>query len=224
MNVKLKPSEKTETSARRSRRPNAAQEQRTADIARVAGQLFLKHGFGGVSLEMIVAEAGGSYREIYSQFGSKEALFENVMRDMCTEILAPLRQLMAGSELPGLPLREALTRVGNSVLETLLAPRGLAFHRLMLSEAPRFPELAKVFFRSGPDSANASVAAFLSARAQQEQLLLEDFEIAAAIFLDGLVNNLQLKALTGGRVLKADIENRVRLGVRIFLAGATRRS
>lgn len=223
MSVKLKISDRIAISARKSRRPNSVPEQRIADITRVAGQLFLRHGFGGVSLEMIVAEAGGSYREIYNEFGGKEALFKKVMRDMCTEILAPLRHLLTGSELQNLPLREALTLLGNSVLENLLAPQGLAFHRLMLSEAPRFPELAKVFYRLGPDSANASLAAFLSTRAQQDQLLLEDFEVAAAIFLDGLVNNLQLKALTGGRVLKSDIENRIRQVVRIFLDGAVRR-
>ena len=109
------------------------------------------------------------------------------------------------------------------MLETLLAPQGLAFHRLILSEAPRFPELAKAFYSSGPDSANASLAAFLSARAQQDHLQVEDFEVAAAIFLDGTVNNLQLKALTGGRVLRSDIDNRVRQVVGIFLDGAMRR-
>lgn len=223
MNVKLKPTDGTGLGEKKPRRPNIAAEQRASEITRVAGEFFLRHGFGGVSLEMIVAEAGGSYREIYRDFGGKEALFENVMRQMCASILAPLRQALGRSELQHLPLREALTLLGNSVLKTLLAPQGLAFHRLILSEAPRFPELAKTFYRSGPDSANASLAAFLAARAQQEQLVLEDFEVAAAIFLDGLVNNLQLKALTGGRVSKSDMENRVRHVVRIFLDGARRR-
>lgn len=208
---------------RKPRQPPARSEQRAAEVTRTAGRLFLRHGFNGVSLEMIVSETGGSYREIYNEFGGKEALFKKVMKQRCAEILAPLRQALAGSELQRLPLREALTLLGGSILKVLLAPPGLAFHRLMVSEAARFPELAKEFYRAGPAHAHADVAAFLSARAQQERLSLEDFEAAAAIFVESLVSPLQLKALTSSRVPQSEVENHVRQAVRIFLNGAVRR-
>ncbi len=223
MNVKLNSPSENNSRARKPRRSPVRSEQRAADVTRAAGRLFLRHGFGGVSLEMIVAETGGSYREIYSEFGGKEALFQKVMKEMCTEILAPLRQALTGPELQSLPLREALTLLGGSMLKALLAPQGLAFHRLMVSEASRFPELAKEFYRSGPANAYASVAVFLSARARQERLSVEHLEVTAATFVDGLVSGLQLKALTGSRVSKLDIENHVRQVVRIFLDGAVHR-
>ena len=223
MNANLTSPSENGNRARKLRRSPVRSEQRTAEVTRAACRLFLRHGFGGVSLEMIVAETGGSYREIYNEFGGKEALFQKVMKQMCTEILSPVRQALTGPELEALPLREALTLLGGSMLKALLAPQGLAFHRLMVSEAPRFPELARDFYRSGPTNAYASVAAFLSVRAQQERLSLEDFDAAAATFVDGLVSRLQLKALTGSRVSQSDIENHVRQVVRIFLDGAVRR-
>ena len=223
MNVRLTSPGENRSRARKPRRPTVRSEQRAAEVTRAAFRLFLRHGFGGVSLERIVAETGGSYREIYSEFGGKEALFQKAMKQMCAELLAPLRQALTSPELPSLPLREALTLLGASMLKALLAPQGLAFHRLMVSEAHRFPELAKEFYRSGPANAYASVAAFLSARARQERLSVEDFNMAAATFVEGLVSSLQLKALTGGRVSKSDIENHVRQVVRIFLDGAVRR-
>ena len=198
-------------------------EQRAAEVARAGGQLFLRYGFGGVSLEMIVAEAGGSYRDIYREFGGKEALFQTAMQQMCTEILAPLRQALTSPALQSLPLGEALTRLGESLLKTLLAPPGLAFHRLMVSEAPRFPKLTKDFYRLGPANAYAGVAAFLSARAQEERLAVGNFEVAGAALLESLVGPLQLRALTGGRVSRADVGNHVRQVVDLFLNGAVRR-
>lgn len=223
MTVKSK-SAKNGARAGKPRRPTTRSDQRTAEVTRAAGRLFLQHGFSAVSLEMIVAETGGSYREIYNEFGGKETLFERVMKEMCVETLAPLRHALAGSELQSLPLREALTLLGGSILKVLLAPQGLAFHRLMVSEAPRFPELAKDFYRSGPANAYASVAAFLSARAQPEQLSLEDIDAAAATFVEALVSRLQLKALTDSRVSKSEVENHIRQVVGIFLDGAVRRS
>ena len=209
--------------ARKPRKPNVRSQDRTAEVTRAACRLFLRHGFGGVSLEMIVAKTGGSYREIYSEFGGKQALFQKVMKQMCMELLAPLRKALTGPELQSLPLREALTLLGGSMLKALLAPQGLAFHRLMVSEAPRFPELAKDFYRSAPANAYASVAAFLSVRARQDRLSIENFEVAAATFVEGLIGSLQLRALTGGRVSKSDIENHVRQAVCIFLDGVVRR-
>ena len=104
-----------------------------------------------------------------------------------------------------------------STLKTPLAPNALAFHRLMISEAPRVPEIARYFFRSGPDRANELLASFLLKPAEQENLTIPDPHAAAAIFLDGLTNNLQLRALTGWRVSKSEAKKRVGEVVQLFL-------
>ena len=202
-----------------ARRPNIGADERAATIAAVASRLFLQYGYKGVSLESIIAEAGGSYRDLYSAFGGKERLFETVLKRMCTEVLAPMKKALANPSLEALPLEEALTHVGHVVLTTILKPEAIAFHRLMVSEAPRIPEVAKFFFSDGPESANALLGSFLAKRVSKTGFALEDPHIAAAIFLDGLINNLQLKVLTGGRVSPSEVTLRVKHVVRLFLHG-----
>ena len=205
-----------------ARRPNVGADERAAAIVAVASKLFLQYGYEGVSLERIIAESGGSYRDLYSAFGGKERLFETVLKRMCTEILAPMKKALASPALEALPLEEALTLIGHVVLTAILKPEAIAFHRLMVSEALRVPEVAKFFFSPGPDSANAFVGSFLAKRASEKVLALEDPHIAAAIFLDGLINNLQLKVLTGGRVLPSEVTLRIKHVVRLFLHGVLR--
>ncbi len=205
------------------RRPNRGAEQRRTDILAAASKLFLERGYGGVSLEMIVAAAGGSYRDFYTVFGSKDALFEHVLKQLCEDILAPLREALKQPGLDVMSSADALTKLGESALETLLAPNALAFHRLMISEAPRVPEIARHFFRSGPDKANELLASFLLRCSEREHLAISDPHAAAAVFLDGLINNLQLRALTGGRVSKSEARKRVGQVVQLFLKGALNR-
>ncbi len=205
--------------SRPARRTNVGADERAAAIAAVASRLFLQHGYEGVSLEKIIAESGGSYRDLYSAFGGKEGLFETVLKRLCTEILAPMKKALASPALEALSLEEALTQVGHVVLTAILKPEAIAFHRLMVSEAPRVPEVARFFFSPGPDSANAILGSFLAKRALEKVFALEDPHAAAAIFLDGLINNLQLKVLTGGRVSPSEVTLRVRHVVRLFLYG-----
>ena len=43
-------------------------------------RLFLSKGFAGASVNEIVRLAGGSLATLYNEFGSKEALFAEIMR------------------------------------------------------------------------------------------------------------------------------------------------
>lgn len=189
-------------------------------IVRIAGELFLKQGFEGVSLEMIVAKTGGSFRDLYREFGSKKKLFLLVMRELCDEVVSPLHgQELLGGDGIACPIEDALYTLGKRVLETLLSERLLALHRLVLSEAKRFPALAKTWYERGPNGANQALATLLVKYENSGYLQVADASLAAAIFLDSLINNLQLRALTGHTVLAAEIDQRVRASVHIFLNG-----
>ncbi len=207
------------SSEQHSRSTNAA---RSSDVLALAGELFLARGYAGVSIEMIVAKTGGSYRDLYKEFGGKESLFLRVMQDVCNQVLAPLRAAVIPKNGQQLPIEEALLTIGKTFLRTLLSARVLAIHRLIMSDAPRFPDLAKAFFQIGPNSAYEALAAFLTDRADADGLLIHDPLMTAAIFLDMLTSNLQLRALTGDAVRPSDIEERVRESTRIFLNGLRR--
>ena len=197
-------------------------EKRNKQIVRVAGDLFLARGFGGVSLEMIVEKTGGSFRDLYRDFGSKEALFLRVLSELCDEVITPLHVLSA-KEKDERSLEDHLSFVGRQILGTLLSPRLLELHRLVLSEAKRFPALGTRWYESGPNAANRLLAAVLTHYSEAGLLCTQDPCTLAAIFLDSLVNNLQLRKLTGIPVSEVEIQQRVDACVQVFLHGVLER-
>src|SRR6476469_5925614 len=61
-------------------RPRACDlEARHHNLIHTAGQLFLQHGYGKVSLEMIAREAHVAVRTIYVKFGGKAGLLKAVL-------------------------------------------------------------------------------------------------------------------------------------------------
>ena len=173
-------------------------------------------------LETIVAKSGGSLRDLYQTFGNKEALFMRVMRDSCEEVLAPLRDLALDEGNRQLPIEVVLLEIGRSIFKVLLSPRALSLHRLVVSESPRFPALGKLFFQLGPSDAKGTIASFLESRAATECLHIQDTQAASSIFIHALISDLHLRALTGGKVAKAEMEARAQEAVRIFLDGVRR--
>ena len=193
---------------------------RTKDVLQIAGELFLSRGYEGVSLEMIVTKTGGSFRELYREFGSKQKLFLRVLHRLCDEVIGPLDSTSDADDPENLePIEQVLSSISRKVLEMLLSPRFLALHRLMLSESKRFPALGKKWVEAGPNSANRAVAAVLARYSKTVPLAAEDPCLLAAVFLDSLINNLQLRKLNGMAVSSADIEQRVRICVEVFLNG-----
>jgi AcrR family transcriptional regulator len=193
--------------------------QRARSVLKAAGEVFLAHGYAGTSLEMIVAKSGGSFRDLYQVFGGKESLFMRVMADLCEEVLSPLRHMALKEGSKQQPIDEVLLTMGTGFVRMLLSRRVISFHRLIVSESPRFPALGKLFFQMGPGSVNETVADFLKARGCSEGLVLPEPRAAAAIFLNSSANELHLRALTGGKVTNSEVEYHVREAVRIFLDG-----
>jgi len=66
-------------------------------ILEAAKKLFAEHGFDGVSLNAIADLAGVSKANIFHHFGSKEALYLAVMRDVCSYTARLLQEFVTES-------------------------------------------------------------------------------------------------------------------------------
>ncbi|HEY8538704.1 MAG TPA: TetR/AcrR family transcriptional regulator [Steroidobacteraceae bacterium] len=131
----------------------AARRERILEEGR---RLFLSRGYAGASVNEIVRRAGGSLATLYSEFGSKEALFAEIMRQRAHVLYGwqEAECLKHKSE------REALIVLGRRLLERILSKDGLAWYRIVIGEGPRCPELRKtvleqsypVFIRSLGDA------------------------------------------------------------------------
>ena len=137
-------------------------------------------------------------------------------------MIAPLH-VVSAKEKNQRSLEDHLSFLGRRILGTLLSPRLLELHRLILSESKRFPALGTRWYESGPNAANRVLAAVLTHYGEAGLLCTQDPCTLAAVFLDSLVNNLQLRKLTGMPVSELEIEQRVDTCVQVFLHGVLER-
>jgi AcrR family transcriptional regulator len=114
----------------------AARRERILEEGR---RLFLSKGYAGASVNEIVRRAGGSLATLYSEFGSKEALFAEIMRRRA-HVLYGWNEAECFKQKTG---REALLVLARHLLERVLQKDSLALYRIAIAEGPRFPELRK---------------------------------------------------------------------------------
>ena len=121
-----------------ARAPNrlAARRERIMEEGR---RLFLSKGYAGGSVNEFVRRDGGSLATLYGEFGSKEALFAEIMRHRA-HVLYDWDEAECFKRKSG---REALLALARRLLERVLEKDSLALYRIAVAEGPRFPELRK---------------------------------------------------------------------------------
>lgn len=169
--------------------------QRLRDLTDVAAELFLERGFESVAVDDLIARVGGSRRNVYSYFGGKEGLFIEVVKQLCAELASPLGALNVEEEA-----HEGLSSFGRRLLQTVLQPRTLALHRLMVAEGKRFPELAQAVLHAGHFKAADSLTPWIEAHQNKRPNSLGTHLPAHTLaqqFVNLVVMEAQLRALAG---------------------------
>lgn len=131
-------------------------------IINAASHVFLAEGFDRASIDQIAQRAGVAKQTIYSHFADKEALFKAICTELAEKLALPLRE---PSEVAG-GLRSVLIRLGEDMLALMLEPASLDLHRLLVSAAPRFPELGRSAYEAGPGRMVEAVATLLAQRSR----------------------------------------------------------
>jgi AcrR family transcriptional regulator len=188
---------------------------RRANYLTVALELFVEHGFHGVSMDQIVAAAGGSKATLYRYFDSKESLFAAIIDDVAgASTSATLDDTLATAGLEdGLRLVAATTASG------ALHPRTIELLRLAVGESRRFPELAATLFARGPGANYERLRHFIEHQQAIGAMRAVDAQIAAEQLLGGIVGHQQLRLALGLRgPTRAEIDARVDAAVATFVA------
>jgi TetR/AcrR family transcriptional repressor of mexJK operon len=147
-------------------------------IARAATRLFFQRGFAGTSMDAVARAAGVSKLTVYAHFGDKDRLFQAIVRERCDAYNRP----ESYDTRPGLPVRDALRRIGRNFVGLVLDPEVLRLHRVMVGEAARRPKMAELFFAAGPERTTGLLAEFLARGAARGDLALSDPRLAADQF------------------------------------------
>jgi TetR/AcrR family transcriptional repressor of mexJK operon len=202
---------------RKGGRPSAERSERMGDyIVEVASGFFLSQGYGATSIEAIAQAAGISKRTFYARFKDKEALFAAVVHQLVTR-LRPEHdaQLFTGKD------RETiLLGLAKVILKAALKPEALALHRIMVGEAMRFPELAKVMDTQGARLEAVRRIADLLQHTSPNKMQRREAEFAAEQFLDSVVTVPQRRASgLGTPMTQGEIDRWGRQAVALFLNG-----
>ena len=146
-----------------------------------ATTIFLAHGYSASTTDMIQRQASVSKATMYACFPNKEAIFAAVIEQQCTEMAMAINAI----EIVSNDISETLSQLGHAYLRIVLSEKGMALYRVVIGDAPRFPELARKFYLSGPLVAMTVVAKKLSIAANNGEINLQDIgiESAASLFV-----------------------------------------
>lgn len=197
------------------------QEARREELLRAATEVFFEAGFAGASLDAVIARVGGSKRTIYSYFGNKEQLFATIVQEISRRAMGSLGE----EDLGRADLETTLHEVGRRYLEVIMSPEALQLYRTVVAEGSRFPQLARVFFETGPGRASASLAKVLARMGDSWGLAGRDHRQLAEHYLGMIRDDLHLQVVLGLRPPPnpEEAEAAVRSAVDIFLSGVRHR-
>lgn len=157
-----------------------AQQRKRTQVMDAAARLFMAQGYGATSMDAIAREAGVSKATLYAYFEGKDALFAAIVGEACARHAdgRPCCPAETESDLAG-----TLARLGEGYLSFLFRDEVVAIQRVVLAEGPRFPELGRAFYESGPRRMVQWLAGWFETLQRQGRLREGDASVAAEQFL-----------------------------------------
>ena len=171
-------------------------------------------------MSRIAEQAAVSKGTLYNYFASKSELFSAFVEQEMSE----KRAWILGADGRGIGEEEfdveaALTGIARRLIQSLLSPSSQTLHRIVLSEAGKFPHLAQVYYDAGPRRGIGELATWLRARAERGELRITDVELAAEQFTSLCRARLWMRSCfhLGVRATDAEVEGIVKANVAMFL-------
>jgi AcrR family transcriptional regulator len=152
---------------------------RRTEIQEIAGPLFLKNGYEGTSMSQIASAVGGSKATLYTYFDSKEKLFEAYMEMRVHQEAADVFEFPETTDT----MRRVLTRFGLKFLDMTTGEESRTLLRLLYHEAPRFPEIGRIFYDLCLSSGRKRLTEYLIRAEAEGMLRVPDPVLAAEQFL-----------------------------------------
>jgi len=118
-------------------------EKRRAAILAAALEEFAARGFAATRLDDVARRARIAKGTIYLYFRDKESLFQQLVRTM----LSPLVGTIETAALREMPIRAVAEMIVDLFVNEIYVTRRKDVIRLIISEGPRFPKLAEVYYR-----------------------------------------------------------------------------
>lgn len=155
-------------------------------LLNAACDAFREEGYK-VSIDRLAARAHVARQTLYNYFPSKDVLFAEAVRHIIQSVLVTL-------DRDG-DVRATLLSFGEAYRAKVLSSEGIAIFRTLMAEAPRFPALAKQFFRQGPQTTRKRLAEYLARAMKEGRLKRDDPDFAAEMLTAMLADFDRLRGL-----------------------------
>jgi len=195
--------------------PNTAGEKRRKAIIEAAYSLFIEKGYASVSVDEIIRVSKGSKSSLYKFFGNKEGILKAVIESLAEEFLREIHLEFPSAKTP----RETLNRIGMVFADLALSDKAINQHRHAVSHAKAFPDLAKLWYESGPKRTMDGFAVFLEKETAAGRLRIAKPYRAAWFFLGMIIfhdNMRRLVCLPWSK--RSELKEMVSEAVEVFLA------
>jgi AcrR family transcriptional regulator len=171
-------------------------EKKRNNIVKQAARLFLKKGFGAISMDEISMEASVSKRTLYNHFPTKKILFSEIVKMEWQKVKFPK---IHDSHLRN--PRDIFTAIMQHTLKVMYSPRMLDLLRLVFAESAKFPELKSLQAKYGVDPLFNDFTTYIEILCKKGVLKVDNSRIAAAQYL-GLVKECVYWPLLLGTIPK----------------------
>jgi TetR/AcrR family transcriptional repressor of mexJK operon len=176
-------------------------------LLEAAHALFLDQPYDTVSTDAIVKEAKVSKATLYAYF---------LVSDKCGQTAQAIWESASASD----DVEEVLRTIAQNFMAMFATGDALAFYRSIIAQVPRFPELGRIFYESGPKVLLGRIESFLRDASERGDIAIPDPKLAAAQFLQLISVDVPLIGLLGLEPLtkqRADVA--IESGVALFMAG-----
>jgi AcrR family transcriptional regulator len=189
-------------------------------IAEAARREFMAHGYAGACMDDVARGAGVSKKTLYRLIPAKADLFKTSVTDRIARFVLAVDEETASSHDFATALEHLLAEYGNLTL----SEETMAIQKLVIAESDRFPELAASFYADAILATQAVLEEFLARQCARGLIALDNPRAAAGMLRGMMIMEPQRAAMIGRAALPsaADIEDRARVCVRLFLRGCVR--
>jgi AcrR family transcriptional regulator len=179
-------------------------------------KLISEKGYLGATTREIAQEAGVTELTLFRHFGSKEMLFEELLKSYT--FLPKLKELLP--ELEGLTCEQSLTMIARRFLLTLKERKPMI--SILYSEVTTYPEKIRTVYNNFIDEMRATLAGYFKVLQERGILKLTiSPEIAARVFLWILFSYFRSEEIMrgGSGMTKQKLDKNVGEIVKIFMHG-----
>jgi AcrR family transcriptional regulator len=185
-------------------------------LLRATLKLISEKGYLGATTREIAQEAGVTELTLFRHFGSKEMLFEELLKSYT--FLPKLKELLP--ELEGLSCEQSLTMIARRFLLTLKDRKPMI--KILYSEVTTYPEKIRTVYNNFIDEMRATLAGYFEVL-QNRGILNKTIspEMAARVFLWILFSYFRSEEIMrgGSGMTKQKLDKNVGEIVKIFMHG-----